>query len=57
MDENEPITYEGVIDRNIYTIFQDDSGGIVKVIVETDSNIVVLDFEDLNAAISKAYII
>jgi hypothetical protein len=55
MNENEPITYEGVIDDNTYTIIKDDLGEISQVIVEDECNVVVLNFEDLNAALSKAY--
>jgi len=55
MNENEPITYKGVIDDNTYTIIKDDLGEISQIIVEDECNVVVLDFDDLNTALLKAY--
>jgi len=55
MNEIEPITYKGVIDDNTYTIIKDDLGEISQIIVEDECNVVVLDFDDLNTALLKAY--
>ena len=55
MNENEPITHEGVIDGNTYTIIKDDLGEVSQIIVEDECNVVVLDFDDLNTALLKAY--
>jgi hypothetical protein len=55
MNEDEPITYIGVNDEKTYTIIKVE-GEISQVIVEDECNAIALNFDDLNAAVSKAYI-
>jgi hypothetical protein len=51
----EPIVFTGVNDEVVYRVFKEDAT-VTSIVVEKDANRIILNFDDLNAAVSKAYI-
>jgi len=51
----EPIVFTGVNDDVIYKVFKQGED-IISIVVEKGSNQIILNFDDLNAALAKVYI-